>query len=229
MNFIFEKVQQMAGKQSSSNRARNLATLGLATALCLSAGMLVAKGQGSAAQLLKEGSSYQGADDTSDRAAIVYRIVIQKYPRSIQAEQAQFYLGTYYQNKFFIIEHKYGKQDWSAFNQAEDALKAYAASYPKGTYLADAYHSLALISLRRGYSDSHQADAKAWLVKMSGQGTDSKIYMYKVIWSPHSDDVVKRTCNKNALAAAETILINRNTTFDNFTTALKEWCKNNCN
>src|SRR6266550_251124 len=44
-------------------------------------------GQGTAVQLLNEGSSYQSADDTSDRAAISYRLVIQRYPNSTQAEQ----------------------------------------------------------------------------------------------------------------------------------------------
>lgn len=190
--------------------------------------MLVAKGQGTAAQLLKEGSSYQSADDLSDRAAIAYRTVIQRYPRSPQAEQAQFYLGTYYQNKFFILEHQYKTQDWSSFNQAEDALHTYVEKYPKGSYLADAYYALAMISLRRGYNNKYRDDAMSWLNKMSGQRADGEVSMYKVVWSPHPDDIIKRTCEKNSLAAGETILINRNSTFENFTIALTEWCRNNC-
>src|ERR1044071_538944 len=72
-------------------------------------------GQGTAVQLLKEGTSYQSADDTSDRAAISYRLVIQKYPSSPEAEQAQYFLGTYYEKKFFLLEGKSKEQDWSSF------------------------------------------------------------------------------------------------------------------
>lgn len=182
----------------------------------------------SAANLLSEATYYQSGDDTSDRAADSYRQLILRYPNSRQAEQAQFYLGTYYQNKFFILEHRFKTQDWSSFNQAEDALKAYVGKYPRGSYLADAYYALALISLRRGYNNKYRDDAISLLKKMSGQRADGQVYMYKVVWSPHSDDVLKRTCAKNSLAASALILINKNTTFENFSVALKEWCRNNC-
>lgn len=187
-----------------------------------------AKGQGSAAQLLKEGSSYQSADDTSDRAAEAYSILIQKYPRTSQAEQAQFFLGTYYHKKFHILEHKVRTEDWSSFNKAESALYAYVGQYQRGSYVADAYLTLALISLRRGYNDKHRDNAISLLKKMSEQKADGLVYIYKVVWSPYSDDVVKRYCAKSSLASSAIILINRNTTFGNFSVALREWARNNC-
>ena len=102
---------------------KTLVTLAFGVLLWVSPLMLVTTaGQGTPAQLLKEGSSYQSSEDTGDRAAEVYRLLIQKYPTSIEAERAQFFLGTYYQKKFYILEYRSKSQDWSSFNQAEDAL-----------------------------------------------------------------------------------------------------------
>lgn len=208
---------------------RNFATFGFAIALSLSPLMLVATaGQGTAAQLLKEGSSYQSADDTSDRAAEAYRILIRQYPRSTQAEQAQFFLGTYYQKKFYMIEYKSNIQDWSSFNQAEDALYGYIKKYSsRGTksYLADAYHMLAMIALRRGYRDA----AKSLLSKMSdAAGKDRMVYVYKVVWSPRRDDITKGYCQTRALAAANLNSINRFSNFDEVVKDLSNWCRSNC-
>lgn len=181
-----------------------------------------------AARLLNEGTYYQSGDDTSDRAADSYRQLILRYPKTTQAEQAQFYLGTYYQNKFFIVEYRDKTQDWSSFNQAEDALRTYITKYPRGSYLADAYYALALISLRRGYNNKYREDARSFLDTMSKQRVDAQVYVYKVVWSPYPDDVVKLTCQKNSLAASELTLINRISTFEGFRTASGEWCRNNC-
>ena len=76
----------------------------------------------SAAQLLKQGSSYQAADDTSDRAADIYRQLIRLFPKSLEAEAAQFFLGTYYHRKFFILEQRNRTQDWESLNRAEEEL-----------------------------------------------------------------------------------------------------------
>jgi hypothetical protein len=222
----------MTGKPSLANRAvKSFTTFGLAMALCLSAFMLVGNGQGTAAQLLREGNSYQSADDTSDRAAIVYRLLIQQYPKSIQAEQAQFYLGTYYQKKFYILEYRNRIEDWSSFNQAEDALWGYVAKYSsKGTkfYLADTYHTLAMIKLRRG-GDTYRADAKMLLKKMSDAADkDPRVYMYKVVWTPRKDDITKGYCDTRALAAANLDAIDRIYFFNDIVFDLRNWCRNNC-
>lgn len=182
-----------------------------------------------AAKLLSEGTYYQSSDDTSDRAADLYRQLILKYPTSPQAEEAQFYLGTYYQNKFFILQNKYKVQDWSSFNQAEDALNTYIKKYPNGSYSADSYYVLALISLRRGYSNKYRDNAISLLNKMSGQKADGFVYIFRVVWTPDSDDVLKRNCPKKLLALYEKLLINQNSTFDNFTIALRGWTKASCN
>ena len=181
----------------------------------------------SSARLLNEANYYQGNDDTSDRAAELYRLIVVKYPNTVEAERAQFYLGTYYQKKFFILENKDHVQDWSSFNQAEDALNTWLAKYSKGrhTYLADSYYALAIIALRRG-------DSKTARHMLDGMGrvasSDPSVYIYKIVWSPRSDDVIKRNCNTSALAIATNATIDKYSNFDSLVTALRNWCLSEC-
>ena len=213
----------------SNDATKGLSLVCLAVLLLLGTSRDADAQKPGAAKLLKEAAYYQSEDDTSDRAAELYRQLILKYPTSLQAEQAQFYLGTYYQNKFFIIQHRKNVQDWSAFNQAEAALDLYIRKYPRGSYLADAYYALALISLRRDYNNNtYRSRALSYLDKMAGQKADGKVEMYRVVWTPYPDDVLKRTCAKNQLANSERALINQNSTFDSFIVVLREWCKGNC-
>ncbi len=185
-------------------------------------------GQGTAVQLLNEGSSYQSADDTSDRAAISYRLVIQRYPNSTQAEQAQYFLGTYYEKKFFLLETRSKLQDWSSFNQADEAFYSYVGKYKtRGTnsYLADSYFNLAMIALRRNYRDT----AKNLLGQMSDVARkDSKVYITKVVWSGRSDDVVKKYCDTKALASAASSALNNTSSFDATIRNLTSWSQSKC-
>ena len=215
----------MHGKQFVSiQMLKRIAILGLIT----SSFPVSIAGQGTAVQLLNEGSSYQSADDTSDRAAIAYRLVIQKYPSSSQAEQAQYFLGTYYEKKFFLQETKSKQQDWSSFNQADEAFYSYVGKYrTRGTksYLADSYFNLAIIALRRNYPDT----AKKLLAQMSAVAKqDSKVYVTKVVWSGRSGDVVKRYCDTKALASASLTAINSTASFDATVRNLTTWCQSNC-
>lgn len=190
-------------------------------------------GQGTPVQLLNEGSSYQSADDTSDRAAIAYRLVIQKYPSSIQAEQAQYFLGTYYEKKFFLIESKSKVTDWSSFDQADREFYSYVGKYKtKGTksYLADSYFNLAMIALRRGYRNKDYRDtANRLLTQMSEVARqDGKVYVTKVVWSARSDDVVKKYCDTRSLASATSTAINSAASFDAAIRNLTAWSQSNC-
>lgn len=179
----------------------------------------------SAAQLLKQGSSYQAADDTSDRAADLYRQLIRLFPKSVEAEAAQFFLATYYNRKFFILEQRNKVQDWESLNQAEQELYHYKGKYPRGYYLADAYHILSTIALRRGYTDS----AVSWLQRMKEAApADQKIYIFRMTWSPSTDDVVQRYCDTKSLADASLDPINRKLAFDAVMTEVTNWARSNC-
>ena len=178
-----------------------------------------------AAQLLKQGSSYQAADDTTDRAADIYRQLIRLFPRSVEAEAAQFFLGTYYERKFFILEQRNKTEDWDALNQAEQELYKYKGKYPKGSYLADTYHILAIIALRRGYSKT----AVSWLQTMKqAAAADKKVYIFRMTWSPNTNDVVKRYCDTRALADANLEPIKKEYWFSGVMNEVTNWARRNC-
>jgi hypothetical protein len=178
----------------------------------------------SAAQLLKQGSSYQAADDTTDRAADIYRQLIRLFPKSVEAEAAQFFLGSYYQRKFFILEQRNKTQDWDALNRAEQELYTYKGKYPKGSYLADTYHLLATIALRRGYSST----AVSWLQNMKqAAAADKKVYIFRMTWSPNTNDVVKRYCDTRALADANLEFVNKKLSFDAVMNEVTNWARRN--
>ena len=182
----------------------------------------------SAAQILKEATYYHGIDDTTDRAADRYRQLLLKFPNSSQAEEAQFYLGTYYEKKFFILESRNKVQDWTSFNQAEEALNGYIKKYQaRGfrTYLADAYYNLAIISLRRGYMDK----AKGLMQQMkTDAGKDRTVYIYKVVWSPRTDDIIKSNCDTSKLASGTLDSIGNDSSFGRIIGRMRDWCWKNC-
>lgn len=182
----------------------------------------------SAAQLLKDGTYYHSIDDMSDRAGDRYRQIIRQFPKSKEAEQAQFYLGTYYQKKFYILEHTNRVQDWSSFNEAEGALNGYITKYSVSgykTHLSDAYYTLAMIALRRGDSKT----AAYQLDQMQRQAPkDSSVTIYKVVWSPSDQDVIKKDCDSRELAAATLQLSSKTGDFNEIVYVLKEWCNQKC-
>jgi hypothetical protein len=181
-----------------------------------------------AAALLKQGTTYQAVDDISDRAADFYRLVLQKYPDSPESERAQFYLASYYQKKFFILDQTNHVQDWSAFNEAESALYAYVGKYARngaGSYLGDAYHTLAIISLRRGYIDN----ARRQLAEMRNVASrDGSVYIYTLVWSRNAADVVDKNCNTAVLASGTLENIRSPFDFDRFVRDLRTWCRQHC-
>jgi hypothetical protein len=182
----------------------------------------------SPAQLLKEGRYYQGLDATTDRAADRYRSIINKYPNSQQAEEAQFYLGTYYQKKFYILEYTEHVQDWSSFNQAEQALNEYIKRYSvKGAkfYLADAYHTLAVIAIRRGDMKTAQYQLQQMAEASS---KDHLVHIYQMVWSPSWEDIVKSVCESKHLAWATLKVAEGDMSFSERMRRLRDWCRSNC-
>lgn len=179
----------------------------------------------SAAQLLRQGSRYQAADDTSDRAPELYRELISKFPRSAEAESAQFFLGGYYNRKFFILEARNQVQDWGSFNRAEEALYSYLKRYPRGFYSADSYHTLALIALRRNYRDKAIA---LWARMKEAADKDKKVYIYRLTWSANQDDVIKGYCDTNGLADAGSKAMGQSSSFTEIVNSLTKWARSNC-
>ena len=178
-----------------------------------------------AAQLLRHGSRYQAADDTSDRAPELYKQLMTRYPKSAEAESAQFFLGAYYNRKFFILEARNQVEDWGSFNRAEEALYAYLDQYPRGFYLADSYHTLALIALRRNYTDKA---ISLWTRMKKVADKDKKVYIYRFTWSANSDDVIKGYCDTKALAEAGFAVMDQKSSFADKVNSLTNWARANC-
>lgn len=177
------------------------------------------------AQLLRQGSRYQASDDTSDRAPELYRELIMKHPKSAEAESAQFFLGGYYIRKFFILEARNKVEDWGSFNRAEEALYAYLDRYPRGFYLADSYHTLALIALRRNYRDKA---ISLWTRMKEVADKDKRVYIYRFTWSTSSDDVIKGYCDTKALAEASFAVMGEKSSFADKVNSLTDWARANC-
>ena len=176
-------------------------------------------------QLLRQGSRYQASDDTSDRAPELYREVINKHPKSAEAESAQFFLGGYYSRKFFILEARNQVEDWGSFNRAEEALYAYLDQYPRGFYLADSYHTLALIALRRNYRDKA---ISLWTRMKEVADKDKKVYIFKLTWSANPDDVIKGYCDTKALAEAGLAVTGQKSSFAHKVNSLTNWARSSC-
>lgn len=178
-----------------------------------------------AGRTLKEGGSYQNADDTTDRAADAYRDLIKNYPNSVEAEAAQFSLASYYNRKFYILEQRTKVQDWDSLNRAEAELYKYKGKYPRGTYLADAYHLLAIIALRRGYRDA----AVSWLTTMKqAAATDRKVYISRLTWTQDSNDVIRGYCDTASLADVQLDALRKTSSFNDVVGAITNWARGQC-
>jgi tetratricopeptide (TPR) repeat protein len=182
-------------------------------------------------QLLNQASYYYSVDDTSDRAADLYRQVVAKYPNSPEAEQAQFYLGLYFHKKFYCLRSRNRIDDWSAFNSAEEALNKYIKDYSyRGAkaYLADAYFTLALIYLQRGDASNRQT-AINYLNTMvrDAAAKDSQVYVDSIVWTPDTNESIKFNYKTIQLAAALQEAIGHSNDFDRLRVELRNWCRKN--
>ena len=181
--------------------------------------------QETAQQIFREGSRYQAMDDTSDRAAEAYQQLIRTHPKSAEAEAAQFFLGAYYSRKFYIIETRNNVQDWGSMNRAEQELYTYIAKYPNGFYVADAYHTLALSALRRGYWENAK---KLWLQMREVAPKDRKVYIYRVTWSTYSGDVIRGYCDTVGLSDISLYMLDKRLSFDQLVSGITNWARGQC-
>jgi len=181
-----------------------------------------------ATELLKEGRYYHGLNDISDRAAERYQMTMKASPRSPQAEEAQYYLGTYFQKKFYLLEERYRVQDWSTFNRAEEAYFGYISKYTgKGfhLYLSDAYYALAMVALRRGSDEN--AQKYLWALNEASV-KDQEVAVFYGLLPPDSKDVKNAVCNSRSLAAATLEIIGKEKSFPGRTNMLRQWHRSNC-
>ena len=142
-------------------------------------------------ECLALGMFYYNNDDTSERAPQHFRLVIRTFRGSAQqVETAQYYLASFYQRKYYIEWWKERRSDEAALRTAVREYGKYTDQYYKEgshTWLGDAFFNLALAYLELGETGS------AWneLTKMrDASDLDSRTYVYEIVWSADSSDVV---------------------------------------
>ncbi len=177
-------------------------------------------------QLLKLGYFYYNNDDITDKAAEQFMAVISKYPKSAEAETAQYYLGSYYQRKYYVQMEKYRKQDERSLEAAKKEYKAYTDKYYKTgshQWLSDAFFNLALVYLQAG--DARNAGYE--LAKIGGASSlDNSVYIYQVTYSQSYDDVIDANINAKRLADYASSLINSKQSFKQTVSSIRDWCRN---
>ncbi len=177
----------------------------------------------SASQCLSLGLFYFNNDDISDRAAQQFRAVIRGYPQSAEAEKAQYYLGCYYQRKFYIQRQRYRRDDSTLLEQAQREYLGYIGKYStqgKGEWLADAHFNAALAYVQSGDASGARNILKRMV---SAAARDQKVYVYQVVWSLDRSDVVDEDIEALALANYTQTLLGR--PVDQVVLELKRWCQ----
>ncbi|HEX5602476.1 MAG TPA: hypothetical protein VFX63_08000, partial [Pyrinomonadaceae bacterium] len=97
--------------------------------------------------------------------------------------------------------------------------------YPNGFYLADAYQTLALSALRRGYWDNAR---KLWLQMREAAAKDRKVYIYRVTWSTSSEDVIKGYCDTVGLSEISLNMLDKRLSFDQLVSGITSWARGQC-
>lgn len=190
----------------------------------------------SADQCLSLGIYYYNNEDLADRAARQFKLVMTKYATAgKQAEQAQYFLGSYYQRKYYIQLRRQRKDDRKSLALAASEFKKYTDRYYKtgsGQWLADAFFNLGLVYLQ--LSDTGSAANE--LSKMrDASWRDGSVYIYQTVWSPDTGDVIDSYVPSKTLAefALSTLSgkagaqqwLQPGDSFDQKVSMLTKWCQ----
>ena len=185
--------------------------------------------QSTVQQMLKKGIFYYEQNDTSDIAAKYFKQVIASYPTSNEAEDAQYYLGSYYQRKYYITKEKWRKDVPSSLYSAESAYKEYINKYTrKGTqrWLSDARFYISLIYMQLRNFASAADELKRITLFETAQ--DPLIYVYQLAWSPDQQEVIDNEFNAKELAEyawSKVVLYGSSGEIDRVIASLKRWCQ----
>lgn len=193
-------------------------------------GQKSARQQGSAvdgAKLLELGDYYYRSNDVSDAADRYYQQAIASAAGSQTAGYAQYNRANYWFRKFYVLNEQHSKPDPSALSQAERHYYNFVDKFAKQTntvgLLADAEFYLALVYLQQG----NREYAIGWLNHLQAEAVkhDQSIYVYKVVWSSRTGDVVDRDLDAAQLAAYASSAIKKNTNTNDIILEIKRWCQ----
>lgn len=175
-------------------------------------------------QQLKLGFFYYNNDDISDKAAAQFRLAANSRDPAT-AETAQYYLGSYFQRKYYVQQANYGKADRKALETAVLEYRAYTTKYYKTgshQWLADAFFNLALVYLQLG--DARNAGFELNKLR-EAKALDDSVYIYQVIYSQSRNDVLDAFFPSGPLADYTSALLSAGQPFDQQIAAIKNWCR----
>jgi hypothetical protein len=210
--------------------------------ICMIAGMVLLLPAGSLAQspnnsaqmpdkspqsTLELALYYYNNDDLNDRAEHLFKqLLTKRYHGTPQSETAQYYLAAYYQRRFYLCRDKRGDPDWSALKQAAVEYRNHTDKYyGEGSHqwLNDSFFNLAMVHLQLG----EPWNALNELSKMKNAAEiDSGVYIYQIIWSSQSQDVIDSSFPASQLADYATKVIQENgKNFDRAVLLIQKWCQ----
>ena len=178
-------------------------------------------------QILALGVYYYNNDDLSGRAEQSFRqLLTPRYAGTEEAESAQYFLASYYQRKFYIQRAKWRRDDWDSLKQAAVEYRRYTDKYySSGTakWLSDSFFNLAVVYMQ--LNDNGKAFDELSKIK-SAAARDSTIYVYQIIFSPQSKDVIDASLPATRLAdMTSSLLSNSKSYFDARIALLTQWCQ----
>lgn len=211
--------------------------------ICIIAGMVLllpvgslAQSQTSKAAQMTDNSSAQGSlelalyyynnDDLNNRAEVLLKQLLKRYDGTPQSETAQYYLAAYYQRRFYLCSEKRGDPDWSALKEGRDAYRAYTDKYyGAGTHqwLNESFFNLAMVHLQL----KQPQEALNELSKMKeAAAKDPSVYIYQIVWSSQSQDVIDSYLPAAQLADYATRVIKDNgEDFNKAVLLINKWCQ----
>jgi tetratricopeptide (TPR) repeat protein len=168
--------------------------------IVLSAAFFVrsAYGEETAKDLFAKGLFLFNNGDISDLAATEFQRVISLYPTADEAEDSLYFLASYHQRKFYIQKNRWREADVSILASAEQTYRDYITRYTangSGKWLSDTYFNLMLIYIELGNSEN----ALATIKELEGS-KDKDVYIYQVVWSPETIDVIDYYYSNSELA-----------------------------
>lgn len=188
------------------------------------------KSSSAATQLLSRGLFYYNNND--DNAARQFQQVIKQYPSSQEGEDAQYYLGSYYQRKYFV-KRKSKSPDPRELRDilinAEAAFQKYISRFTNNgsrKWLSDAEFNLSLVYLLEGDQKRALLQLDDMLDKSS---RDQSVYIYQVDWPLSRKDVIDSNFDAKQLAQFTRSLPSVNALsqsgVDQIIADIKKWCQ----
>lgn len=174
---------------------------------------------------------YYNTDDLNKRAEeLLKQLLIKRYDGTPQSESAQYYLAAYYQRRFYLCSKKQGDPDWSALKQGRDEYRNYTDKYYNGgthEWLNESFFNLAMVYLQLG----EPWNAVNELEKMKNAAQiDPNVYIYQIVWSSQSQDVIDSNLPAKQLADYALKVIEENGKgkgfdFDRAVLLIQKWCQ----